>query len=244
MTHVEATPDPPDGERERQLRRLVSALRARGGVGAVGPVCHGEVPEVDGVVLTVVAAHAGRIVLSDSGPHGDHLEDLHATLDEGPAIDAATISDIVAATDLHHAPARARWPRFAEQALASGIRAVFAYPVRRQTRPVGVLSLYRGAAGPLRAAVHERVQGYAAAVPVLLLDDLQVTDTGVPGMVLPAYAEEVQQAIGVVMEYAEVDAATALHRLRAYARDSARPMREVVAEVRTLRLPFDPTVPT
>jgi hypothetical protein len=46
------------------------------------------------------------------------------------------------------------------------------------------------------------------------------------------------------MEYADVDAATALHRLRAYARHSTRPMRDVIADVRTLRLPFDPTAPT
>jgi ANTAR domain len=244
MTPVEAAAGQPDGDQERQLRQLVSSLRARGGVGAVSPVCHGDVPEVDGVVLTVLAAHAGRIVLSDSGPHGDHLEDLHATLDEGPAIDAADTSDIVTATDLHHAPTRARWPHFAEHAIACGIRAVFAYPVQQHTRPVGVLSLYRAVPGPLPATRHEQIQRYAAAVPILLLDDLHLTDAGGSGMTLPAYAEEVQQAIGVVMEYADVDAATALHRLRAYARHSTRPMRDVIADVRALRLPFDPTAPT
>ena len=51
-------------------------------------------------------------------------------------------------------------------------------------------------------------------------------------------AGEVQQAIGVIMEYATVDAATALHRLRAYGR---RPMHDVVSEVRTDHLPFSAT---
>jgi hypothetical protein len=244
MTQVGTGDGRPDPEQERQLRRLVSTLRARGGVGALGPVCHADVPEVDGVVLSIVAAHAGRIVLSDSGPHGDDLEDLHATLQQGPAVDAASTRDVVTAADLHHPRTRARWPRFAEQALAFGIRAVFAYPVRRHSRPVGVLSLYRAGPGPLGATAHEQIQRYADAVPVLLVDGLRLTDAGRSGGVLPAYAQEVQQAVGVVMEYAEVDAATALHRLRAYARLSARPMREVIADVRGMRLPFDPTVPT
>ena len=67
--------------------------------------------------------------------------------------------------------------------------------------------------------------------------------TGTNGPQLPAYAVDVQQAVGVVMACADIDAATALHRLRAYARHSTRPMRDVVAEVRTLRLPFDPATP-
>lgn len=50
-------------------------------------------------------------------------------------------------------------------------------------------------------------------------------------------AGEVQQAIGVIMEYATVDAATPLHRLRAYALHSRRPMHDVVSEVRTDHCP-------
>jgi hypothetical protein len=65
-----------------------------------------------------------------------------------------------------------------------------------------------------------------------------------PGAPLSVEAVELNQAVGVVMEYATVNAATALHRLRAYARHSQRPMRDVVAEVRTGHLPFDPTTPT
>lgn len=218
-------------------------LRARGGVGALGAGCHRDVPTVDGVVLTMFAAHAGWIIVSASGPRGDQLEDLYATLQEGPGIDSAGTNEIVAAADLNDAEARARWPRFVEPALGCGLRAVFAYPVRWDTRPVGVLSLYRAVPGPLSVTDDERARRYADAAPILLLDDLDVSTRQI-GLALPADTGEVQQAVGVVMEYAGVDAATALHRLRVYARSSRRPMRDVVAEVRTSRLPFDPTVPT
>jgi hypothetical protein len=244
---MDADPGPtagdPDDE-QRQLRRLVASLRANGGVGAVGTACHRDMPDVDGVVLTINAAHAGRIILSDSGPHGDQLDDLHATLGEGPCIDAAATAKPVTAVDLEHPHARAKWPRFAEQAPGFGIRAVFAHPVLLGAQPIGVLSLYRAAAGPLAATDHEQVRRYVKAVAVILLDDLPTPRDGALDLVLPIRAGQVQQAVGIVMEYADVDAPTALHRLRAYARRSARPMHDVVADIRTCRLPFDPTEAT
>lgn len=232
-------------EQQRRLRRLVSTLRAHGGISTLGAACHRDAPGVDGVVLAVVAAHAGRIIISDSGPDGDQLEDLHVTLDEGPGIDAVVTGEPVGAADLDHPRAHRAWPRFSAQALASGIRAVFAYPVVLDTQPVGVLSLYRAEVGPLSSADHELVDLYAKAVTVLLLDNVHVNGAGQVDIALPTQVGEVQQAVGVIMEYAEVDAATALHRLRTYAHKSTRPMRDVVAEVRTSRrLPFDPTTPT
>jgi hypothetical protein len=95
----------------------------------------------------------------------------------------------------------------------------------------------------LSAADQEHVDRYTRAVTVLLLENPHVNSAGQLNIALPSLAGEVQQAVGVVMEYADVDAPTALHRLRAYAHQSTRPMRDVVAEVRTSRLPFDPTTP-
>jgi hypothetical protein len=170
------------------------------------------------------------------------LEDLYATLGQGPAVDTAAGGEPVTAADLDHPQAHTRWPRFAGQATASGIRAVFAYPVLLEARPIAVLSLYRATAGTLSTAERDQADLYAWAATVLLLDSSH-TSSGRLSITLPVHVREVQQAIGVVMEYAGVDAGTALHRIRVYARRSARPMRAVVAEVRTCRLPFDPTTP-
>jgi len=164
------------------------------------------------------------------------------TLGEGPRVDAFTTGIPVAAADL--VQAHATWPRFAARALACGIRAVFAFPVQLGTVPIGVLSAYRASAGPLSAADHDRVDRYAHTATVLLRAAAHVNDAGQASMPLPENAGEVQQAVGVVMEHATVDATTALHRLRAYAHHSRRPMRDVVAEVRADHLPFNPTTPT
>jgi hypothetical protein len=109
--------------------------------------------------------------------------------------------------------------------------------------PVGVLSVYRDTPGPLSAADHDRV-GRHAHTAAVLLRAAYVDAAGQASMPLPRNAGEVQQAVGVIMEHATVDAATALHRLRVYAHHSQRPMRDVVAEVRADHLPFNPTTPT
>lgn len=241
MTNAEPGADRP-GEEQRRLRRLVSSLRAHAGIAALAAACHRDVPGVDGVVVAVFAAHAGRIIISDSGPHGDQLEDLHITLGEGPGVDAVVTAEPVAADDLDHPRAHLSWPRFAADSLTCQIRAVFAYPVLLHREPVGVLSLYRTDPGPLSVVDQEHVDRYTHAATVLLRAEPHVSGTGHLNMALPIHAGEVQQAVGVVMEYARVDAVTALHRLRAYAHHSTRPMRDVVAEVRTSRrLSFDPT---
>ena len=233
---------PPEREQWRYIFLLVSPSRALEGVAALCRACHRDVQDIEGAVLAGFVAQAGWIILSDSGPNGDQLEDLYTTLGEGPRVDAFTTGMPVAAADL--VQAHARWPRFAARALACGIRAVFAFPVQFGTVPVGVLSIYRASADPLSAADRDRVDRYARTAAVLVRAAAQVNDAGQLSMPLPENAGEVQQAVGVVMEHATVDAATALHRLRAYAHHSRRQMREVVAEVRAEHLPFNPTTPT
>jgi hypothetical protein len=234
---------PPEHER-RHLRLLVPLPRAIDDVAALCRACHHDIPDIEGAVLTMLVAQAGWIILSDSGPDGDQLEDLCTTLGEGPRVDAYTTGIPVAAAALVHIQAHARWPYFAARALACGIRAVFAFPVRLGTVPVGVLSVYRASAGLLSAADHARVRRYAHTATVLMRAAGHLNNAGQASVSLPKNASEVQQAVGVVMEHATVDAATALHRLRAYAHHSRRPMRDVVAEVRANHLSFNPTTPT
>lgn len=125
-----------------------------------------------------------------------------------------------------------------------GIRAVFAVPIQLDTATVGGLSVSRATAGQLSAAHHNRLSHYAHIATVLIRVEAHHNDARQADMPLPSNAGEVQQAVGVVMQHATVDAPAALHRLRADAHHSRRPMRVVVAEVRPGHPPFDPTTPT
>ena len=232
----------PDHEQRPYIQSLMSSPRALEGVATLSRDCHHDMPGIDGAVLTMPVAQAGWIIFSDSGPHGDQLEDLYATIGEGPRVDAFTTGMPVAAADL--VQAGATWPRFSSRAPAGGIRAVFAFPVQLGTVPVGVLSVYRATTGQLSATDYARAGRYARTATVLLRAAAYVNSAGQSSGSLPQDAGEVQQAIGVIMEHATVDAATALHRLRAYAHHSRRPMRDVVTEVRADHLPFNPTTAT
>jgi len=105
---------PPEREQWRYILWLVSPSRALEGVAALCRACHRDVQGVEGAVLAAFVAPAGWIILGDSGPNGDQLEDLYTTLGEGPRVDAFTTGMPVAAADL--VQAHATWPRFAARA--------------------------------------------------------------------------------------------------------------------------------
>src|SRR5664279_2497680 len=73
----------------------------------------------------------------------------HLRRARGSARSVTATGEPVAVTDLALPRARLRWPRFATPALAGGVRAVFAFPVRLDTVPVGVPNIYRATAGTL-----------------------------------------------------------------------------------------------
>ena len=75
------------------------------------------------------------------------FERLQTELHEGPCVAAFTTGQAVAIPDL--ATAADGFARFADTASASGLAAVFAFPIRHGQGRLGALDLYRDSAGPL-----------------------------------------------------------------------------------------------
>lgn len=96
--------------------------------------------------MTEAGTHA---VAAASDQASALVEDLQLTLGEGPRLDAWTSGAPVLAGD---AAAMARWPEYAPAAHELGVRAVFAFPLQVGAAPVGVMDLYRDAAGALSRA--------------------------------------------------------------------------------------------
>jgi hypothetical protein len=216
---------PADYDQQRHARRPV-ASRALDRVATLCPACHRGVPAVDGVVLTALVACAGWFIPQRQRPGRRSTRRPARHPRRGTSYGRGTTGRPVLAADLAHPQATATWPRFAAWALAGDIRAVFAFPVLVGTHPVAVLSVYRATAGPLCADDHSRVSRYAHTAAGLLRVVAHIDGAGLVRIPLPDSAVEVQQAVGVVMQYATVDAATALHWLRAYAHHSRRSLRE------------------
>lgn len=170
---------------------------------------------------------AGTIAATDSAAIA--LEHLQFTLGEGPCVDASRTGRPVLQPDLART-APQRWPAFAEGALAAGIRAVFAFPLRVGAIRLGVLDLYRDRAGPLSPDDLTEALTYADAATSVLLH----AQAGSPVLgTVPVLHDraEVHQATGVVSVQAGVGLADALLLLRARAFTEGRPLAELARDV-------------
>ncbi|MEV7194863.1 ANTAR domain-containing protein [Streptomyces sp. NPDC093510] len=164
------------------------------------------------------------------------LLDAQFTLGQGPGMTADFSEVPCQVTDLDaEAEAAERWPQFADEARAMGVRAVFVWPVRTGTARFGTLTGYRSTPGPLterQAADGLRV---ADALTGRLLawrpgDEISPDGTGRAGEVDLHWAE-VHQATGVLSYRLGVSLEEALVRLRARAYASGLPLTEAAREI-------------
>lgn len=191
----------------------------------------------------------GLALMTDRGPAGTvaatdgaalELEDLQFTLGEGPCVDASTTGRPVLQPDLA-TTAPGRWPAFAGGALAAGVAAVFALPLRVGAIRVGVLDLYRATPGALTGGQLREALAFADAATLLLLY-LQTRDPAeefpVDTLALPGDRAEVHQATGVLSVQAGVGLPEALVLLRARAYAEQRPVAAVARDVLAGRVDF------
>lgn len=172
------------------------------------------------------------------------LADLQLTLGEGPVVDASFGDLVVLEPDLAVVPV-GRWPAFTAEAVALGVRAVFALPLRLGVIRVGTLVLHRKTAGPLSVTQLGDALTFADAVTLTLLIENEI-QAGARSGDTAAWAAighdtAVYQASGMVSVQLGVTVAEALVRLRAYAYGNNRSTGEVAADVVARRLRFDGT---
>ncbi|POX42834.1 transcriptional regulator [Streptomyces sp. Ru73] len=100
-----------------------------------------------GVLLSDGNGHSVEAAASDERTYA--LELASVEWDEGPCRDCTRDGTAIAETYLDTAEARARWPHFAERALAVGFTSVVAAPLRLGDRTLGALNLFREENVPL-----------------------------------------------------------------------------------------------
>ncbi len=183
-----------------------------------------ELLGVDGASISLMSGGMTRGTFGSSNAMSRRLDELQFTYGEGPCLDSVATRSPVLVADLAD-PAETRWPAFRESLLESGIRGVFALPVRIVSEHVGALDLYRTETGALPEDVlaGALIAAELAALPLLDLmgadvDWAAVGDEGAAWDELASLERvEVYQATGMIMEAAEVTAPEALVRIRGYA---------------------------
>ncbi|TFV88906.1 GAF and ANTAR domain-containing protein [Blastococcus sp. CT_GayMR16] len=195
--------------------------------------CAGALP-ISGVGLALMTEQgpAGTVAATDGAAL--ELEELQFTLGEGPCVDASKTGRPVLQPDLA-STAPGRWPAFASGALAAGVAAVFALPLRVGAIRVGVLDLYRASPGTLGPAELTEALSYADAATLLLLYLQTRASESEPLHALAVLDDraEVHQATGVLSVQAGIGLAEAFVLLRARAYAENRPLGEVARDVMT-----------
>ncbi|MCT9142741.1 GAF and ANTAR domain-containing protein [Streptomyces violarus] len=190
----------------------------------------GEVPgrlcEVAVELLPVVGASVSLrgdgmpVQLSASNARAAHLAQIQATLGDGPCQSAVRDGAPVLARDLATGRDAGRWPVFAKEATAAGVRAVYAVPLGSDAVYVGTLDLYRDCPGGLTARQLHVARLVAGVMTVALMalargDEPEARDGEAWLNGLAADHDEVYQAVGMIMAHLGVGADDALARLRA-----------------------------
>jgi GAF domain-containing protein len=200
-----------------------------------------QVAGVTGVALGV-ASETARSTVCATDDVADRVEELQDTLGEGPGVDAWRTGHTVLVDDL--TAASARWPGFAPAAGEHAVRAVFAFPLRIGALRLGMLSLYRTAAGALSDAQVQDVAMLAEAAAVLLTLD-QAGEQSAAAFVWVVgdrsrFRPEVHQAVGATMVHLGVAPREAYARLSAHAYAHGTTIGAVAADIVTKRLALDP----
>ena len=199
-----------------------------------------DVLSVTSAGITIMGGdHAGPVCIPDAAVSA--LEDLEYMVGQGPCRDAFLSATAVHVPRLDSSTAF-RWPSFVELARASGIGAVFAYPLIVDRVNVGVLTLYQRHEGDLSNAQHEAA---GALAEVLAETVLSLQRDAPPGRLAPAlkmvvaYREEIYQAAGMVAIQLTVSAADALARIRAFAFANDQAVAATAARIVSGRLVLD-----
>jgi hypothetical protein len=195
---------------------------------------------VDGVAVTFRLD--GTELLWSSTETGTRLDDVQYTLGQGPALDAARQGSPYLMPDLERATTT-RWPLFVVEAMALGVRAVFALPLRLGAARIGALVCHRCAVGPLSQRALDDALAVSDALAVFLIAGFP-KEAETPGPAIASmdlHRAEVHQATGMLSVQLRISLPAALVRLRGHAYASGRSINDVARDVldRRLRLPDD-----
>jgi hypothetical protein len=122
------------------------------------------------------------------------------------------VADLAAATQ--------RWPRFAPQALGEGFSRVHAVPLRLRRETIGALTLFRREPGPLPEQDLLVVRALADTATIGILQERAVRRGEVTEQLETVLNNRIiiEQAIGVLVQAANLDMDQAFQALRRYAR--------------------------
>jgi hypothetical protein len=225
---------------ERRFEHVLRTIAVQPAGSLIDRLCAASAQHLESSGVGIALIGSGDLLETVAATTNGHAgERLHSDLGEGPAYDAHRNGWPVLAEDL---ATDLSWPAFCRAADDIGLRAVFAFPLRRGSVRLGALTLYRTAAGELTDEHHADALVYARLALDLCLG-LQADSA--PGeldrLLLDATrtSATIHQATGVVAVQLGVTVGAALAVLRAHAYAEQRTLQDVAGDVVARRLRLD-----
>ncbi|ATY16415.1 hypothetical protein CU254_16880 [Amycolatopsis sp. AA4] len=212
-------------------KAIASPPGADGWAQRVCLACAETMGRVDAAILSLRAGPRSEQVLGASDPWAARLAELEYTAGEGPGTEAFETGSAVLVPDL--TIGQVRWPGFAQTALATGLGAAFAFPLRFGDVRLGTLELVRHRPGEL-AAAETRDAALAAdlTTAALLRQSREAERAGREFAPSTAVSyQDVHIATGMLAARLRISLDDAFARLRAHAYSSNRPLLDVAKDV-------------
>ncbi len=126
-----------------------------------------EILPITSAGVTLISAGVAPHYVAASDAAALRFERLQTQIEQGPCVSAFETGEAVTVPDL---ALDDRFPQFAPAAVASGLAAVFTFPLRHGAGRLGALDLYRDVVGPLDAADMAAAQTLADVAAAYLLN--------------------------------------------------------------------------
>ncbi len=236
-----------DGRTSRVWTSIALLARRDGSSMTPGHACLACVAAVGvsgaGLMLSSGMDSLEPVCVTDS--RAGEVEELQATLGQGPGNDALESGRPILVGDLEAPMSTRRWPAFTAEVGRLGIGAMYSLPLALGAIRVGVLDLYRDAPGHLTQQQLVDALVYADTALLLVLDAQSgiatPADGDSPNGLGPVlWHAQVHQAAGMISVQLGVSPLEALVRLRAYSYAHHRRLTDVARFVVERRLRFSP----
>jgi GAF domain-containing protein len=196
-----------------------------------------DVLDVGAAGIMLAGPDGGLRVVASSSEAMRLLELFELQADEGPCLDCyrTGLPIINQGIDV----LSSRWPRFSEEAAATGFRSVHALPMRLRGTVLGALNLFHLGATELTPSDVTAAQAMADLATIALLQHRTVVEARQLNDQLSRALNSrivIEQAKGMVAERLAVQMEEAFSRLRRYARDHNALLVDVADQIVTGRL--------
>lgn len=204
-----------------------------------------EILDTAAVGILLADAEGKLRAVAASSEQAHLLELFQLQTDQGPCMEAFATGNPVSHTELH--AATERWPRFTPYAIRAGYDSVYAIPLRLRGEIIGALNLFRSEPGELAEGDIALARALADLASITILQTQAAFEARRRDKQLQHALDSrviIEQAKGMLAEYAHIDMPTAFDHIRTRARDTNTKLTDLATQIVERRLNLDTLVAT